>query len=145
MKKFVFLPIALIFAAIASVNAQSKLTLEISGIDNPTGSLYVALYDAQSPFLGKNNYSGKIVGISNNIMEVGLDNVADGQYAIAIFQDENQNGKLDMGQWGIPTEKYGFSNNVDPAIIKRPPSFEECKFEVKGDSRIEINLMSAIK
>jgi uncharacterized protein (DUF2141 family) len=29
-----------------------------------------------------------------------------------VFHDENDNGVLDKGAFGIPTEGYGFSNNA---------------------------------
>ena len=38
--------------------------------------------------------------------------VPPGAYAVAVFQDENGNGRLDRNPLGLPTEPYAFSNDV---------------------------------
>jgi uncharacterized protein (DUF2141 family) len=52
-----------------------------------------------------------------------------GTYAIALFHDENGNGRLDT-RFGVPTEGFGFSNN--PRILFGPPSFATARFAVGG-------------
>ena len=57
-----------------------------------------------------------------------FDNVLPGKYAIAFFQDENGNQKLDTGFFGVPTEPFGFSKDV---MGKRgPPSFEAAALDL---------------
>ena len=143
MKKLVLLGI--LIGLFIGAEAQSNLTVNIKGIDEPKGDLYIALYDANVPFLSSKAISGKIVKINDKSVDVTFEGLNDGEHAIAIYQDENSNAKLDLGEWGIPMEKYGFSNNIDPASLRRPPVFDECKFEVKGNTTITINLVSAIK
>jgi len=46
-------------------------------------------------------------------------------YAIAVFHDENLNGQLDTGAFGIPREGFGFSNN--PPVRFGPPSFMDSR------------------
>ncbi|MCP1335524.1 DUF2141 domain-containing protein [Hyphomicrobiales bacterium FT118] len=36
-----------------------------------------------------------------------------GEYAVIVFHDENDNGLLDTGIFGVPVEGYGFSNNAE--------------------------------
>ncbi len=43
--------------------------------------------------------------------------------AIAAFQDVNENGKLDRNALGMPSERYGFSNDARGKV--GPPSFDE--------------------
>jgi uncharacterized protein (DUF2141 family) len=43
-----------------------------------------------------------------------------------VYHDENKNGKLDTNFLGIPTEDYGYSNNVSAWF--GPPSWERAKF-----------------
>lgn len=54
---------------------------------------------------------------------------AAGVYAIALYQDRNQNERLDQDFIGIPIEPYGISNN--PRIFLSPPSHEEAAFRVE--------------
>ena len=49
-------------------------------------------------------------------------NLPPGAYAVAVYHDENGNGRLDTNLLGLPTERYGFSNNAR-RILFFPPSF----------------------
>lgn len=143
MKKIIFILFLIGFIS-ANVKAQNSVMIKVTGIENPSGKLYIALFDSKSPFLS-NKAIGRIVEIEKSAIEIMFDNLEQGSYAVTMFQDENSNGKLDLGEYDIPSEKYGFSNNVDPAILSRPPFFDECKFQVEGKTIISIKLISAIK
>lgn len=62
--------------------------------------------------------------------------------AITAFHDANENGELDKNAIGIPTEKYGFSNNPAPGF--GPPSFDQTAIPLSQwksrSSPIEIKL-----
>jgi uncharacterized protein (DUF2141 family) len=49
--------------------------------------------------------------------------VAPGAYMISAVHDENDNGKLDKGLFGMPKEGYGVSNNRTYAL--KGPDFTE--------------------
>jgi len=53
-----------------------------------------------------------------------------GEYAVALFLDENGNGKIDRRWPGIPKEPYALSGH--PRFHFGPPRFEECKIEVEA-------------
>jgi uncharacterized protein (DUF2141 family) len=53
-----------------------------------------------------------------------------GVYAVACFHDENANGKLDTGLFGIPTEGTVVSNHAKGVL--GPPSFDAAKFSFAG-------------
>jgi uncharacterized protein (DUF2141 family) len=62
-----------------------------------------------------------------------------GAYAAVVYHDANANGDLDTGLLGIPTEGYGFSNNVRPVL--KAPSFDSAKFAVTaGETQQRIRL-----
>jgi uncharacterized protein (DUF2141 family) len=65
---------------------------------------------------------------------VVLTNLDPGQYTIILFHDENGNGKLDKNALGVPTEPYGFSNNVREFL--GPPNFEEAIMEVTPATKL---------
>lgn len=56
-------------------------------------------------------------------------NVIDGDYAITVLHDENQNFRADM-MFGIPREGVGFSEN--PKLHFGPPKFAACRFRVEA-------------
>lgn len=51
-----------------------------------------------------------------------------GVYAIALYHDENRDGKFDRTGIGLPAEGYGFSNN--PATLAGLPQFRSVRLAV---------------
>ncbi len=51
-----------------------------------------------------------------------------GDYAIAVYHDENANKTFDKGAFGLPAEPWGISNN--PKVRFGPPHVEEALFPV---------------
>ena len=135
MRTILFLSMMLVASV---VGAQNKLTVVVDGIENPKGKVLVAVYDSIN-FLKVPVYSGmtKIEDGQEDVTVV-IENIASGKYAVALFQDENDNNKLDTGCYGIPTEKYGFSNNAE--VKMGPPTFQDCMFTVEEDTEINITL-----
>jgi uncharacterized protein (DUF2141 family) len=58
--------------------------------------------------------------------------IAPGRYALVIAHDENMNGKLDTNWLGVPTEGYGFSNDVK--VWLSAPSFSAASFPFDGEN-----------
>lgn len=143
MKKYILLTVLMVITI--SISAQNRLTVQVDGLDAGKGNLMVALFNSEATFLGT-NADGKMVPVISNSVNVVYDNLLNGEYAVALYQDANSNGKLDLNEETyIPIEKYGFSNNVDPAVIKGMPKFEACKFTLEGDRIISISAVKAIK
>ncbi|WP_231621618.1 DUF2141 domain-containing protein [Sphingomonas sp. 37zxx] len=63
-----------------------------------------------------------------------FDGLPHGNYAIAVFHDENSNRKLDTFA-GIPREGFGFSRN--PRIGFGPPRFSAARFAFASDAGIQ--------
>ena len=120
------------------INAQNKLTVVVDGIEKSTGTVLVAVYDSDN-FLKKILYYGMAkVEQDREEVTIVIENIACGQYAVSVFHDENDNGQLDAGAFGIPIEKYGFSNNATGKM--GPPAFRDCMFLVEEDVEINITL-----
>jgi len=130
--------ILIALATFAGGNGDTnKLTVNIKNFKNTDGKVKVTLFDSEANFLSKG--IGQEVIIENKSMiQVVFENVATGTYAVSIIHDENGNGNLDTGTFGIPTEDYGFSNNAKGMFGS--PSFEDTKFEVTGDKEVVINI-----
>ena len=56
--------------------------------------------------------------------------IAPGTYALVVAHDENMNGKLDTDWIGVPTEGYGFSNDVK--VWLSVPPFSAAGFPFDG-------------
>ncbi|GHT12372.1 hypothetical protein FACS189426_15660 [Bacteroidia bacterium] len=130
MKTKLFL---LMLLAASTLSAQNKLTVVIDGIENAKGHIMIGISDSN-----EKQVSGKMEKIEGETVTIVFENLASGEYAVTTYQDENDNGKLDTGLYGIPTEKYGFSNNVRGKM--GPPAFKECLFKVEEDMVINITI-----
>lgn len=120
---------------------NSRQVLEISNLDKIKGKLYIGWYKSADEFRKSDKaILQKIVEVEGKeVVEVTFENVPPGTYAVAIFLDKNDNGKIDTNMFGIPKEKYGFSNNKYP--LTRAATFEESAFWVgENEQKISIKL-----
>lgn len=132
-------------AAICAIMGQNTLTVNITDLDYGKGKVMIALYNSPIDFLTHKAIAGDIIKVKDDPTKATFDNLPEGKYGLVFFQDLNDNLILDINENGIPTEKYGFSNNMDPAKLMRAPNFEECSFMIQGNTTIEITAVSAIK
>jgi len=77
------------------------------------------------------------IAAKKGVTKLSIKDVPEGEYALAIFYDENGNDKLDTNWLGIPKEKVAFSN----AKMKTfgPPKFKECAFKLSTDTKINVS------
>lgn len=105
------------------------LTLQVENIESADGSIKLALFDSKDTFL-KDDQAAYVKSYTHQkagSIHIEWPEIAYGTYALAIYHDENDNGKLDKNLFGIPSEPYSFSNN--PKIKWRGPQFDESKFD----------------
>ena len=68
---------------------------------------------------------------------IPLSKIHEGQIAIVVYHDEDNNGKLKTGLFWRPKEGYAFSNNYKP---KSPPKFSKASIELIHGKPVEIEL-----
>lgn len=104
-----------------------QLKIRINGFQNENGTCRFALDNSGELYESNDSvFIGKILKIQNYSVVISIDSLAFGEYAIKVFHDENNNGKLDKNFLGIPSEAYGYSNNASGWF--GPPSWEDAKF-----------------
>jgi len=131
-----------VFAVAAAVIAlptfAHELTLNVSNIKSVKGNLLVAVYDKEEHYNTNSNWvAAKQVKVAAATVSLDFTDLPAGNYAIKLFQDENENGQIDIDASGIPTEPYGFSNNGGSY---GPPLFNESKVVVDKATEIDIQL-----
>src|SRR4051812_12717562 len=135
MTKIITITLLFICSLMSAQNV--KLTVTVSGLKNHTGNVRVGLYNSEGTFL-KTTYKNLASEIKNDKAVVTFENLPAGEYAISTYHDENSNGKLDRNAMGIPSEDYAASNNAKGFM--GPPSYNDAKFVINKDSKIEITL-----
>ena len=136
----------LVLAAVSSLSmiillsqhaVAANLTVNVSDVEKGKGHLMIALYKSEEDYKsGKASFHTKVSALNGKETAV-FENLPDGEYAIKMYQDENDNNKMDFNMMGIPKEGYGFSNNVG---MFGAPEYTEAKFSVKESTAIEIDL-----
>jgi uncharacterized protein (DUF2141 family) len=128
----------------AQQTAQNMIQVEAGGLRSDKGHVMCALYSSAEGFpkSGDRALAHAESSISNGHGTCDFMGIQPGRYAIAIFHDENSNGKLDTNLLGIPREGVGASNNAKGRF--GPPKFEDAAFQFAGgrlDLKITVSYM----
>jgi len=138
-------PTLLCLSALASPLAGAncdinQFSLQINQIENQKGNLFIGIHASADTYMtkGADVFMESVLPVTQlGTQTLQICDVPAGTYAVAVYQDVNNNGELDSNFIRIPKEPYGFSNNVEKLT---PPSFEEASFEFDGAGGISINL-----
>lgn len=115
---------------------RTPLTLTITNLKSSTAPIIMGVYSTKNKFPDpKDKFKEYKFKPNGKTLVVKITNLKFGMYAMAIYQDENSNGEIDKNMLGIPTERYGFSNNYKPMV--RAPRFHECKFEYSAEANTQ--------
>lgn len=136
MKSMIIFLVFVLQSAAQLLFAQN-LTIEVRDIEKAEGYLYVAIYNSQETFMKKPLAAFRI-DVKGKVLSIPCKGLPVGTYAVSLYQDENGNGKLDTAAFGIPTEKFGFSN--DAQGVMGPPSFDKSCFSFSEDMTLVIHL-----
>lgn len=115
------------------------LEVEVRNIKAGKGVLQVCIFDKAENFFHSPLQCKKLTLEGHRtIQKVYFVNLSPGRYAVVVYQDLNNNGRLDRNRFGIPSEPYGFSNN--PSTFFGPPGFDRASFEFVENLKITIRL-----
>jgi uncharacterized protein (DUF2141 family) len=140
-------------AILSPSSGASELRVVVEGVRSDSGTIMVGLYDTSEGFVaaikhsteaGLLNDKGRRVGMAlraaAGVQSVVFADLPPRRYAIIVFHDENDNGRLDENAWGVPTEGYGFSNNAQGFLAA--PSFAAAEITLGEENRsIAISLI----
>jgi uncharacterized protein (DUF2141 family) len=129
IKKNIILGILLVMG-FGCLYAQT-LTIRVENAGIGKGDLMVGVFNDEKTF-PDTYFRGEKITVSDRITVIVFNNLPKGKYAVSVYQDSN--GQLDKNIFGIPKEKYGFSNNSDR------PEFGICLFDFNDDISITIRL-----
>lgn len=120
-------------------DAQGKIVVSITNLVNSKGVCKTCLYDNASSFAGSGPAIKCVdVPIKKKTATIAFESVPEGNYAIAIFHDENRNNKMDKNFLGVPKEGYGASKNKLP--FASAPAFKDNQFELKEKETVHLEI-----
>jgi uncharacterized protein (DUF2141 family) len=134
----------LIISLCATITAQSQpvnLTVTVNNVKSSKGIVKVCVFNQANGFPEKTNLAIKCgsLNAAKGTMQIKIDGLMPGNYAIAAHHDENNDGKLNTNFLGIPTEAAGASNGAKGKM--GPPKFENAVLAIdKNKAQISIVL-----
>lgn len=124
---------------VAADDLTGILIVEISGLKDATGDVYVAVYNSDDDWLSEDAvFASEKVAIADALdgelvrteLQLPLDD-----YALTVFYDADGDGELDTNFIGIPKEPFAMSNN---AVAKfGPPKYDEAVFTLGAEPHIQ--------
>ncbi|MDG2412241.1 MAG: DUF2141 domain-containing protein [Halioglobus sp.] len=124
---------------VAADDLTGILIVEISGLKDVTGDVYIAVYNSEDDWLSEDAvFASEKVAIADALdgelvrteLQLPLDD-----YALTVFYDADGDGELDTNFIGIPKEPFAMSNN---AVAKfGPPKYDEAVFTLGAEPHIQ--------
>jgi len=116
----------------ARPQGKGSLHVKIVGLPSNAGRVKAAIYNSESAYEAHQGSFGKsFLPISDHRSEWVLEDIPFGEYALMFYHDANDNQKFDRNVFGLPKERYGFSNDAKPRLGL--PSYDAVKFAVDAD------------
>lgn len=112
--------------------SEDVIHIDVEGLRSDRGQVMCALYSSADGFpkdAGKMRAHAQSEALGRHGV-CDFTGVQPGTYAVAVFHDENSNGKLDTNFMGIPREGTGASNNAKGHL--GPPKFGDAAFRFSG-------------
>lgn len=142
--KTLFIATALLAASFATAlsvppadepNAHT-LTVGFTNLSQRSGALYVGLINEESATSGGFFRKTRVMVTATDEPKVTFSNLPAGRYAVQVFQDLNNNMKLDYAN-EMPAEPFGFSNVTSPT---GPFSFQQSAVALDAPKNLVITL-----
>jgi uncharacterized protein (DUF2141 family) len=122
---------ALLTGTTALAAGDANLRVVATNLKSDQGKVYVWVYDKKDDWLSDRYRTQKSVAVAGNRQgdKVTLELLLPaGEYALSVYQDVDDNGKLERNFVGLPKEPAGLSNNLRPKF--GPPKWKDATFTV---------------
>jgi len=133
---FLLLFVGLLSFASSKSQPTNKGTLyvHISNVESSTGTIRVNVFKKGDDIFEK-PFLIKLIEPNIDGLEVAFKELTYSDYVVYVFQDENNNKKMDHS-FGLPAEPFGYSNNWELTIFSGKPSFKKTKFTFSKKNNI---------
>ena len=138
LKQMIMVAGVLLSPGLLAEQSLSVVKIEITGLDQDHGDVFIAVYDSKDQWLGENTVADKHVDIARSkdgaVVRAELQ-LQPGRYAFSLFHDVNGNGELDTNFIGMPKEPIALSNNAKARF--GPPKFADAVFELGAEPVVQ--------
>lgn len=136
----IILSILIITSINKSLIAQSNIIVNINNFKNDNGVCRACLFNNSNSFQNKSGaLACKSAKVVNGASIITFNADAEGDYAVMVFHDENNNNFFDKNFLGIPKEGYGASKNKLP--LAAAPSFKSNSFVINSNQQVTLRIV----
>lgn len=123
---------------------QQPLKVLVKDLLSETATVDIRVYNTAEGFLQD---GGAIATYrfkpKNGVAELFIEDLKYGVYAMAIYQDLDESGKIGKNLVGIPNEPFAVSNDVKPGL--GAPPFEACSFNYsEKEFEVVVHLLDGV-
>ncbi len=117
--------------------ANPSLEVTVTGLTSDAGQVRVALFSnpAGWPEQSERALRRAAVSVVRGEARVVFEDLPPGRYAVVAFHDQDGDGKLKKGLFGLPKEPWGASNGARGAL---GPSFDAAAFWLKEPRKLTL-------
>lgn len=130
---FLIALVSSLFLSFTANGQKDGLQLSVNNVKE-NGILRVSFCTSEKEWTENGKYILKFNVVKGEDNIFNITSIPKGLYAIALYQDINNNGELDTNFLGIPKEPYAFSNNKKPGLSA--PSFDKCSFDFSENNQL---------
>lgn len=144
MKNVIARGVLAVGGLLAGAAVAASLTIDTEGLRDSRGRVAVAVFASEQGFPKDDGMAFKRVFVPipepGNAARVVVPDLPAGRYAVAVFHDSDNSGRLETSFFGVPRKGYGFSNNIVPSM--RSATFDEAAFDLaEPGSTITVKLV----
>jgi len=115
------------------------LTVDVVDADPATGTIEISLFNSAEGFLKQTYEQRPCKPAEDGRCSVTFAALEEGDYAVVVVHDANDNKKLDNGFLGFGAESFAYSNGASNPLFGRA-DFEDARITVTETATIEISL-----
>lgn len=115
------------------------LTVDVSGAEPATGTIEISIFNSSETFLKKAYLQKPCSPAEDGSCSVTFSALDEGDYAVVITHDANDNKKLDNGFLGFGAEGFAYSNGASNPLFGRA-DFEDARITITESTTINISL-----
>lgn len=140
MVKKAFFLLTFLMLFFNNIQAQGKIIANIYDLKSNEGTCIACLFNNAASFNGEEGQPIKCItaSIRHFTSQIVFTNIDEGEYAIKVFHDENNNKKIDRNFLGIPKEGYGASLNK--LRFAAAPCYHDNIFHLSNDTTTTLRI-----
>jgi hypothetical protein len=130
------------FKSFGQTTQNIPFNLKVTNVKDEKSTIHVGFYKKENNFPTQQQHAfAKEIGPGKKgEIYVTWNDVPEGEYSLAIYQDIDNSGRMKTNMFGYPKEPFGFSQNFKPKMSK--PKFNQCMITFNSNSNyFEVKLI----